>query len=545
MRERAEALSTNQQIALLLGLITLLGLALRIPSMNDALLWDELSTHYVVIDRSFGGMLDMVRGEQEVSPPLYFVFAWLFAQLGDPSLTLRLPSLVAGLATIPLTYLLGAWTVGRKAGLFGALLIAVSPFMVFYSAEARPYGMVTCLTLLSTLFLIAAVRENRTRWWVGFAVFSAASMYTHYTALFVLSVQFVWVLFYFKGLRIRALLAAAGSAVLFLPWLPEYFADSNSPWRLVIEILQPFTAASVRSDLSQWALVHPMVARAELPGRAWQLLLVAGLAMAAGGLLRELWLRRNEPFFWRPNRWVVLVVTLALAAPVIAAIVSYVDVSVFLPRNLATSWPGLAVSTGALVMASRVRLLRIASTGLIVSLLRLHIRLDVRRQLPASRLQERHHVRRRGVPARRPHCRIRIPQPAPISPLDVPLDELRESQPDIAEVDRLGIVARELSDAAIQPGGVGRYAPLPIEAPEALAQRTGNLSGSEKLFVVTPGGDPLELVAVFEDMPLALYLDALPEGVELLEVETFPGFAGTISSRFTGKVSVMVFRKEP
>jgi hypothetical protein len=268
-----------------------------------------------------------------------------------------------------------------------------------------------------------------------------------------------------------------------------------------------------------------------------QLLLVAGLAIAVGGLLRELWLKRDEPFFWRPNRWVVLVVTLALAAPVIAAIVSYVDVSVYLPRNLATSWPGLAVSMGALVMASRVRLLRIASVSLIVfyyGFISVSM-LDDAYQRPDYK----------GAAAFvadefQPGDRIveySSFQPAPISPLDVPLDELRESQPDIAEVDRLGIPARELSDAAVQPGGIGRYAPLPIESAAALAERTGDLSGSERLFVVTPGGDPLAIAEIFKDSPLSMYIRALPKGVEPVEVETFPGFAGM--------VSVVVFKKKP
>jgi hypothetical protein len=119
----------------------------------------------------------------------------------------------------------------------------------------------------------------------------------------------------------------------------------------------------------------------------------------------------------------------------------------------------------------------------------------------------------------------------------VPLDELRGSQPDIAEVDRLGIPARELSDAAVQPGGIGRYVPLPIESATALAERTGNLSGSEKLFVITPGGDPLEIIKIFKDSPLAVYVEALPKDVEPVEVETFPGFAGM--------VSVVVFEKKP
>ncbi len=537
MRGGPQALSKNQKIAALLGLFTLLGLALRIPSLNDSLIWDELSTHYVVFDRSFGGMLDMVRGEQEITPPLYFAVAWLFSQFGDPSLTLRLPSLIAGLATIPLTYLLGAWTVGRKAGLVGALLVAVSPFMIFYSTEARPYGLLICLTLLSTISLIAAVRENRVRWWIAFAFFAAASMYTHYTALFVLLAETVWALAYFKELRVRILMAVAGSAVLFLPWLPDYLSDSDSPGSGVIESIQPFTADAVRLDISQWGLGHPFIPRTDLPGTTVRFLLVIGLAIAVAGLLRELWLRRGEPFFWRPNRWVVLVIALALAAPVIAAIVSFVDVSVYLPRNLVTSSPGLAVAVGALSMASRVPALRITSAGLIILYFAFAAvsMFDDQYQRPdykgAAALIARES---------RPGDRIVESPPlqaGPVSSLDVPLDELREAKPDIPEVDRIGIPARDASDAALQPGGEGRYAPIPIESESSVAKRTGDLEGSERLFVVSPGADPLESVRVYPEAPLARYFDALPKNVKVVQADTFPGF--------NDGVSVIVLEKVP
>jgi hypothetical protein len=75
MAGSVKAALKNHQVAILLGLITLVGLVLRISSMNDSLVWDEVSTHYVTVGRNFGGMLDMVRGEQEVSPPLYFIVA--------------------------------------------------------------------------------------------------------------------------------------------------------------------------------------------------------------------------------------------------------------------------------------------------------------------------------------------------------------------------------------------------------------------------------------------------------------------------------------
>ena len=44
---------------------------------------------------------------------------------------LRAPSFLAGVAAIPLVYLLGARTVGRAAALVAAAITALSPFMIF------------------------------------------------------------------------------------------------------------------------------------------------------------------------------------------------------------------------------------------------------------------------------------------------------------------------------------------------------------------------------------------------------------------------------
>ena len=73
----------------------------------------------------------------EITPPLSFLLTWLTTRLGESPELVRLPALVAGIAAIPLVYLLGVLTVGRRAALLGATLTALSPFMIFYSAEAR------------------------------------------------------------------------------------------------------------------------------------------------------------------------------------------------------------------------------------------------------------------------------------------------------------------------------------------------------------------------------------------------------------------------
>ena len=138
----------------LVGVVTVGGLLLRLPSFNDSLFGDEISTYYIVVGNSLGRVITLVHSNQETTPPLYFVVAWATKGiLGSPVQSIRLVSLITGTAAIPLTFLLGLWTVGRRAGLVGAVCVALSPYMIFFSTEARPYMLVLFLALLSTLAL--------------------------------------------------------------------------------------------------------------------------------------------------------------------------------------------------------------------------------------------------------------------------------------------------------------------------------------------------------------------------------------------------------
>ena len=118
-------------------------------------------------------MLHIVH-DTESTPPLHFVLAWATAKIGDPTIWVRVPSLVLGNATVPLVYLLGARTLGRSAGIVGAALIAIAPFAIFYGVEDRAYAALGFFATLSTLTLLEATRTGERRWWIAFALASAA-----------------------------------------------------------------------------------------------------------------------------------------------------------------------------------------------------------------------------------------------------------------------------------------------------------------------------------------------------------------------------------
>jgi len=200
--------------------ITVVALAVRPAHFGESLFADDLYTFKASTGPTLCSVLRDVNSDLEITPPLFFVVAWLSQKAGDPFVWLRIPSLVAGVATVPLVYLLGLRTVGRRAALLGAAFFALGPFATFYATEARAYALMTLLVLLSTLALLCAIEKNTWPWWAAYALTMAAAMYTHYTSIFVPAAQAGWAIVAHRE-RIRPLLVAALSAgVLYLPWLP-------------------------------------------------------------------------------------------------------------------------------------------------------------------------------------------------------------------------------------------------------------------------------------------------------------------------------------
>ena len=115
-RRRPQETPLPRSFLLLVGIITVGGLVLRLPSFRDSLSGDEISTYFIVSGHSLSQVLRLVESNQETSPPLYFMVAWATKGFfGNTAESIRLVSLVTGTSAIPLTFLLGLWTVGRRA----------------------------------------------------------------------------------------------------------------------------------------------------------------------------------------------------------------------------------------------------------------------------------------------------------------------------------------------------------------------------------------------------------------------------------------------
>ena len=107
----------------MVGAMTIAAFVLYLSQIHQSLFADEVFAYHEVAGHSLTSMIHAVGTGIEVSPPLYFVFAWFSAKLGDPTVCIRLPSLILGAATIPVIYLLGRDTIGRAAGAIGTAIL--------------------------------------------------------------------------------------------------------------------------------------------------------------------------------------------------------------------------------------------------------------------------------------------------------------------------------------------------------------------------------------------------------------------------------------
>lgn len=358
--ELRAALVDLPRAELIVALVTVAAFALRLTQIDQSLFGDEVLAFHEISGHSLRGTVHTVAGGLESSPPLFFVLAWLSAKLGNPTIWMRLPSLILSTATVPLLYLVGRETVGRSGAVIGSAIIAVSPFAVFYGVEGRPYATLTFLVVLATLALVRAVQSGRWRWWVTYAVAAAAAAYTHYTAVFALAVQAAWGLWMCRHRPARPVIAIIGAAVLYAPWLPKLHGTLLG----VYALLEPLSVHNVLNDLAHLIPGYPLANLHRVPTVGGYIALavcvVAGFACAGRRVAR----RMGDDRPWH----VGLIAALALASPVGVLLYSILRTDIWGARNMWASIPAIALMIGW-ALAAIPRSARLGAVAVVLAVL--------------------------------------------------------------------------------------------------------------------------------------------------------------------------------
>jgi mannosyltransferase len=183
----AEAARTRSRAFWVVAGLTALGAVLRFATLGvQAYHHDEIVTASRVLRVGFGHAMDAV-GFSESAPPLYYALAWIWTQVaGNGEWGLRSLSACAGVATIPVAYLIGRELRGARTGVLAAALVAVNPMLLWYSQEARAYALLGLFCALSLLYCVRALQHGERRDFTWWGIFSALALATHYFAVFPL-----------------------------------------------------------------------------------------------------------------------------------------------------------------------------------------------------------------------------------------------------------------------------------------------------------------------------------------------------------------------
>ncbi len=176
-------------------------------------------------------------------PPLFYLLAHFWLQLGRSEVWLRLLPIGFGVLAVWMMYDLaetilpgkeikivnwkslgpardGELVEPLKIGHVASFLLAVNPFHIYYSQEFRMYSLLALLGILTMYLFIKS-----SRWlWASLALM----LYTHYASvlLFPAVVVYVWVWDRSRlGYVFRQILLAA---VAYLPWWPQFLRQLNS-----------------------------------------------------------------------------------------------------------------------------------------------------------------------------------------------------------------------------------------------------------------------------------------------------------------------------
>lgn len=211
---------------LILSIILLVGLGLRLMFLGSKSFWfDEAYGLWVVQlgqDLYWKGELD------RYAPPLFYLILRFWSRFALSEIWLRLLAVIPGVLSIPLVYLVSKEWLEEETSLFAAMLVAVSPLLVWYSQELRSYSLLSFLFLLMIWATSRFLKKPSFVWCSLVSITLILALYTHYVSIVMIFFQVLLVIAY----KPRALVilewffGLCVSVIAWVPWLQSSAAEN-------------------------------------------------------------------------------------------------------------------------------------------------------------------------------------------------------------------------------------------------------------------------------------------------------------------------------
>ncbi|MDD5327556.1 MAG: glycosyltransferase family 39 protein [Phycisphaerae bacterium] len=202
-------------------LIFVISFAVRVFRLDFYSLWyDEVSTASLLQPGGESSALSTIihaTGSETLHPLYYLVLAGWLKFAGNSVWALRLPSVFFGSCAV-VVYSLLLYQAGLRKALAFSLLLIISPYMVWYSRDARPYSLIMFLTGLHILFYLNFLVKPQSRICLyGVVITGILSIYSGVFVAMLLMAEFAW------GILRRKPREVAVVAIVLLCALPLFW----------------------------------------------------------------------------------------------------------------------------------------------------------------------------------------------------------------------------------------------------------------------------------------------------------------------------------
>lgn len=205
---------------LLVLLLASLAFAIRLYHLDFQSLWRDEVDVILFAEKGPLGLLPWFMEPGQNGPLYYLLLSFWMTLVGRGEFSVRFLSLFWGVLLVPLIYQVGRRWLERRVALLAALLVGFSPYLVWYSQEAKMYSFLAFLSLLSVHLYLLALERSRWYLWLAYLLTTGLSMYIHILAVLLVPFQALFYLISWPRYRggSKAWLIAMG--ILVLPYLP-------------------------------------------------------------------------------------------------------------------------------------------------------------------------------------------------------------------------------------------------------------------------------------------------------------------------------------
>lgn len=215
--------------------ITAGALGLRLVNLGAKSLWLDETYRIYLARLDWHDFLRAAVRPFGVNSVAYHLVLRYWSVLGTGVVTLRVLSVLFGVALVLAIWKLGAEWFDAPTGLIAAALASANALLITYSQDICAYTPAALLAVLSFLYLLRAIKTDKRHNWVLYSATAAAMLYCHVLSFLVVAAQVCALLLARKArLGARAMLAVVGVGAAFIPlaWCVAFASPRPKVWLL-------------------------------------------------------------------------------------------------------------------------------------------------------------------------------------------------------------------------------------------------------------------------------------------------------------------------